>query len=139
MMGADQSAPIPIFMMARSLRLAVEALSGGLPFTIYAGSFERVRVGSDNFSRELTNDRKRNWRRGESAFGKGWRGAGLAGQAGRGRNGEKWDARNVGQLRTSGAAMPSTNCWKDVGGKEFGSSGRTRTYNPSVNSRMLYH
>ncbi len=23
--------------------------------------------------------------------------------------------------------------------KRFGSSGRTRTYNPSVNSRMLYH
>jgi hypothetical protein len=30
--------------------------------------------------------------------------------------------------------MPSTNCGKDVGEKEFGSSGRTRTYNPSVNS-----
>ena len=23
--------------------------------------------------------------------------------------------------------------------EKFGSSGRTRTYNPSVNSRMLYH
>src|SRR5579875_1333137 len=26
-----------------------------------------------------------------------------------------------------------------VAGKRIGSSGRTRTYNPSVNSRMLYH
>ena len=25
------------------------------------------------------------------------------------------------------------------GFEKFGSSGRTRTYNPSVNSRMLYH
>jgi hypothetical protein len=27
----------------------------------------------------------------------------------------------------------------DLAGKGIGSSGRTRTYNPSVNSRMLYH
>ena len=27
----------------------------------------------------------------------------------------------------------------ELGKTEFGSSGRTRTYNPSVNSRMLYH
>jgi len=31
-------------------------------------------------------------------------------------------------------AMPSTNCGEDIAEKGFGSSGRTRTYNPSVNS-----
>lgn len=37
-----------------------------------------------------------------------------------GRNGESGKARNVGQLRTSGAAMPSTRWWRDVAGKWFG-------------------
>ena len=47
----------PIETTHNDLRLAVEALSGGLPLTIYAGRFESVRVGSDNFSRELTSNR----------------------------------------------------------------------------------
>jgi hypothetical protein len=76
----------------------------------------------------------RNWRRGETAFGKRWRRAWLAVQEGCGRNGETGNARNGGQLRTSGVAMPSTKSGKDVGEKGIGSSGRTRTYNPSVNS-----
>ncbi len=58
----------------------------------------------------------------------------------RGREIGEWLAtRNVGQLRTSRVALPSTNWWQDLAGKGIGSSGRTRTYNPSVNSRMLYH
>ena len=39
-------------------------------------------------------------------------------------------------LRTWAA---STNLKGELGKTEFGSSGRIRTYNPSVNSRMLYH
>jgi hypothetical protein len=39
------------------LRFAVEALSGGLPLTIYADFWKSVRLGANNFSRELTNDR----------------------------------------------------------------------------------
>ena len=39
----------------------------------------------------------------------------------------------------AGKPMPSTTGEAGFGEKEFGSSGRTRTYNPSVNSRMLYH
>jgi hypothetical protein len=39
------------------LRFAVEALSGGLPLTIYAERWKSVRLGSDKFSRELTKSR----------------------------------------------------------------------------------
>jgi hypothetical protein len=38
------------------LRLAVDPLSGGLLDTIYAESRESVRLESDNFSRELSNE-----------------------------------------------------------------------------------
>ena len=55
----------PIETTHNDLRLAVEALSGGLPLTIYARRFESVRIGSDKFSSELTTDRKPNWRRGD--------------------------------------------------------------------------
>src|ERR1019366_2333450 len=50
-----------------------------------------------------------------------------------GRNGESGKARNVGQLRTSVAAMPSRRWWRDVAGKWFGPPGRIRTDSPSVN------
>jgi hypothetical protein len=45
----------PIETTHNDLRLAVNALSGGLPLTIYAESLESVRFGSDSFSGELTN------------------------------------------------------------------------------------
>jgi hypothetical protein len=44
----------PIETTHNDLRLAVEALSGGLPLTIYADCWKSVRLGSDKFSRELT-------------------------------------------------------------------------------------
>ena len=44
----------PIETTHNDLRLAVEALSGGLPLTIYAECWKSVRLGSDKFSRELT-------------------------------------------------------------------------------------
>ena len=47
----------PIETTHNDLRCAVEALSGGLPLTIYAERLESVRLGSDNFSGELTNSR----------------------------------------------------------------------------------
>lgn len=43
----------PIETTHNDLRFAVDALSGGLPLTIYAGRWKSVRVGADNFSREL--------------------------------------------------------------------------------------
>ena len=51
-------------------------------------------------------------------------------------SGETENARNVGQLGTCGNGhavnkLRGTRC-----GEGFGSSGRTRTYNPSVNSRV---
>ena len=45
----------PIETTHNDLRLAVEALSGGLPFTIYAARFESVRLGPDNLSSVYTN------------------------------------------------------------------------------------
>ena len=47
----------PIETPHNDLRLAVETLSGEFPLTIYAERLESVRLGSDNFSRELTNAR----------------------------------------------------------------------------------
>ena len=47
----------PIETTHNDLRFAVEALSGGLPLTIYAERWKSVRVGSDNYSGELTNAR----------------------------------------------------------------------------------
>ena len=47
----------PIETTHNDLRSAVEALSGGLPLTIYAERWKSVRFGPDNFSRELTNNR----------------------------------------------------------------------------------
>ena len=44
----------PVETTHNDLRLAVEALSGGLPLTIYAARFESVRVGANNFSGVLT-------------------------------------------------------------------------------------
>jgi hypothetical protein len=38
-----------------------------------------------------------------------------------------------------GRSMALTKGEPELGEKYFGSSGRIRTYNPSVNSRMLYH
>ena len=35
--------------------------------------------------------------------------------------------------------MLSTKDVQEIAATEFGSSGRTRTYNHSVNSRVLYH
>ena len=40
--------------------------------------------------------------------------------------------RGVGRARSEPVG-------RDKSFRMFGSSGRTRTYNPSVNSRMLYH
>ena len=42
------------------------------------------------------------------------------------KNGETRIARNAGQLRTSGAALPSTNCWQDLAGKGIGSPSETK-------------
>ena len=44
-----------------------------------------------------------------------------------------WLAQREGDILFGSAVLRA--CWRE----EFGSSGRTRTYNPSVNSRMLYH
>jgi hypothetical protein len=41
------------------LRLAFDALSGGLPFTIYAARFESVRIDANKFSGVLTNTTSR--------------------------------------------------------------------------------
>ncbi len=49
----------PIETTHNDLRLTVDALSGGLPFTIYAARLESVRLGPDNFSSVLTNYRNR--------------------------------------------------------------------------------
>jgi hypothetical protein len=40
----------PIETTHNDLRFAVEALSGGLPLTIYAERWKSVRLGPDNFS-----------------------------------------------------------------------------------------
>lgn len=50
-----------------------------------------------------------------------------------GRNGESGKARNVGQLRACGAAMPSTRCRKDVAGEGFGSKLPCSGYHWMVN------
>ena len=47
----------PIETTHNDLRFAVNALSGGLSLTIYAGHLESVRFGSANFSGELTKGR----------------------------------------------------------------------------------
>jgi hypothetical protein len=47
----------PIETTHNDLRFAVEALSGGLPLTIYAESWKSVSLGPDDFSRELTKSR----------------------------------------------------------------------------------
>jgi hypothetical protein len=47
----------PIETTHNDVRFAVDALSGGLPLTIYAGCWKSVRLGLDNFSGELTNSR----------------------------------------------------------------------------------
>jgi hypothetical protein len=39
-----------LFDTHNDLRFAVEALSGGLPLTIYAERWKSVRLGPDNFS-----------------------------------------------------------------------------------------
>ena len=44
---------------------------------------------------------------------------------------------SIGSRQPLGEWAPSVHCM--VLGNIFGSSGRTRTYNPSVNSRTLYH
>ena len=49
----------------------------------------------------------------------------MAGQIRGKENGEWLATRNVGQLRNSGAAMPSTNCWQGLAGKGIGSPGAT--------------
>jgi hypothetical protein len=60
----------PVETTHNDLRLAFEALSGGLPFTIYAARFESVRIGANKFSRVLTNAASWTWRRGETPSGK---------------------------------------------------------------------
>jgi hypothetical protein len=40
----------PVETTHNDLRLAVEALSGGLELTIYAARFESVRVGTNKFA-----------------------------------------------------------------------------------------
>jgi hypothetical protein len=45
----------PIETTHNDLRFAVEALSGGLPLTIYAERWKSVRLGPDNFSFVQTN------------------------------------------------------------------------------------
>jgi hypothetical protein len=93
----------PIETTHNDLRFAVEALSGGLPLTIYAESFESVRVESDKFSSVLTN--YANWTGDAEKVpsvkvggGESW----LVKQN-RERNGERRKHLNAGQLATSGA------------------------------------
>jgi hypothetical protein len=81
------------------LRLAFEALSGGLPFTIYAARFESVRIGTNKFSRVLTNTTGRTRRRGETASGKVGDGDGWRVERDAGKNGETRRAQTGVQLR----------------------------------------
>jgi hypothetical protein len=78
-------------------------------------------------------------RRGESAFGKTWRRKGWLVKQNKERNGERHERLNAGQLGLPAKKMTLTKRGDNVVKKEVGSSGRIRTYNPSVNSRMLYH
>ena len=101
------------------------------------GALEKCPARIRQFLSRVNQQQGRNWRRGETAFGKRWRRGWLAVQEGRGRNGETGNARNVGQLRTSHAAMASTNCGKDVGGKEFGSPDTYRAEDLLVDSQVF--
>jgi hypothetical protein len=93
----------PIETTHNDLRFAVEPLSGGLPLTIYAESFESVRPGSDKFSSVLTNY--------GNLTGDAEKGASVKVEGGnswllkqnRERNGESRERPNAGQLGTSGA------------------------------------
>ena len=55
----------------------------------------------------------------------------------KGRDAENAKLRSRCGLRMRGSRQQKAA--ENVAGGDFGSSGRTRTYNPSVNSRMLYH
>jgi hypothetical protein len=99
------------------------------------GALEKCPTRNGQFLWRVNQKPIRNWRRGETASGKRWRRTGLAGQAGRGRNGETGNAPNVGQLRTSGAAMQSTKRGKDVGRKRFGSPNMPRSRRLSGDAR----
>jgi hypothetical protein len=75
-----------------------------------------------------------NWRRGETSVSKAAGEKCRRGQQNDVANGETPNAPNGGQLRISGAAMPSRNSTQEIGAKQFGSSNRFRTHNLLVDS-----
>ena len=99
-----------------------------------------VSLGLSELARALTNSENRKQRRGERAERGCGTEAGLAGRPRSGRNGETNGdgsySKDYGKAK--GAGRQPTG--RQIGGiRQFGSCGRTRTYNPSVNSRVLYH
>ena len=74
------------------LRLAVETLSGGIISGVanyIRREFKIMRVGNTNSAFLLTTTWRRNWRRGETGFGKRQREEELALQGKQRKNGEK--------------------------------------------------
>ena len=71
---------------------------------------------------------------------KEWNRGRVGGPTVAGSNGETdGDAKFYERLRGGGRRCRQPTGTQISGMKWFGSSGRIRTYNPSVNSRMLYH
>ena len=106
MIGHERS---PLETTHNDLRLAFDALSGGLPFTIYAARFESVRIDANKFSGVLTNTTGRTRRRREAASGNVGDGCGWRVERDARKNGETRAAQTGVQLRSWNRTETLTN------------------------------